>query len=194
MEALYNKKILVEKVKYGDYLIYADSGSYYLGDTKIFVDLMKKYNLDILPFALHFQEKKWTKRDAFILMECDSPEYTNTPQIHATFAVFKKTNFTLAFLNEWLKYAQDRRIITNDPNKMGKNNYKGFRENRHDQTIFSLLVKKHKLKYFRDPINFWFDVPLNIKENSRKQKYPPMMKCHRSNKDCPYFGFDFCDI
>ena len=47
--------------------------------------------------------------------------------------------------NEWLSYAQDERIITDIPNQGGTDNYPGFQEHRHDQSIWSLLCKKHQL-------------------------------------------------
>jgi len=40
------------------------------------------------------------------------------------------------------KYSTDKRIITDDPNTQGLPNYKGFIDNRHDQTVLSLLIKK----------------------------------------------------
>ena len=46
-------------------------------------------------------------------------------------------------MSEYLYYAQDKRIITDDPNELGYNNYEGFRDHRHDQSILSLLTKKY---------------------------------------------------
>ena len=42
-------------------------------------------------------------------------------------------------------YACDARIITDMPNVCGKQNYRGFIEHRHDQSIFSLLTKKYQV-------------------------------------------------
>ena len=55
--------------------------------------------------------------------------------------IYKKTKFSIKFIQKWLYYCQDSRIITDDLNTMGKDNYHQFRENRHDQTILSLLIK-----------------------------------------------------
>ena len=52
---------------------------------------------------------------------------------------------------EWLAYAMDPRILTDIPNQMGKPNHSGFKENRHDQTVISLLSKKWQLDDFRNP-------------------------------------------
>ena len=47
------------------------------------------------------------------------------------------------FLQDLLYYSQDKRIITDDPNTLGLSNYPEFIENRHDQTILSILTKKY---------------------------------------------------
>ena len=88
-------------------------------------------------------ERQYTKRDAFILLGVDSPFYSETGQFNAAFQIYKKTRFTEAFLEEYLYYSQDRRIITDDPNKLGKENYNEFKDHRHDQSILSLLTKKY---------------------------------------------------
>jgi hypothetical protein len=88
-------------------------------------------------------EKKYTKRDAFILLGADLPFYTDTYQYMATIQIYKKSKFTEKFVEEVLYYSQDKRIITDDPNTLGLNNYKEFIENRHDQTILSILTKKY---------------------------------------------------
>ena len=96
-------------------------------------------------------EKNWSKRDSFVLMDCDSKKYTDTKQREGGFVLIKKTKKTEEVISQWLEYAQEARIITDEPNTCGKNNYSGFIENRHDQTIFSLLTKKYGYIAYRDP-------------------------------------------
>ena len=87
-----------------------------------------------------------TKRDTFILMDCDTPPYTDTPHVLSGFILFKKSDFTIQFVDEWLAYVQDERIISDNPNQCGYPNYPEFIEHRHDESIFSLLIKKHGLR------------------------------------------------
>ena len=88
-------------------------------------------------------EKSYTKRDAFILLGADMPFYTDTNQYSAAIQIYKKSKFTEKFLEEVLYYSQDKRIITDDPNTLGLKNYKEFIDNRHDQTVLSILIKKY---------------------------------------------------
>lgn len=142
----------------GDYLLYGDSGSCLIDSIHILINTMQANNDDIMIYSLHSIEKNYSKRDALILMNCDIPEILETPQRCATYFILKKTENSVRFVEEWLKYAQDRRIVTNEENVMGKPNYGGFVENRHDQTVLSLLSKKWKIGAYRDPGRFGLDM------------------------------------
>ena len=121
-------------------------------------------------------QKDWTKRDAFLLMNCDSPKYTKSKQILGGFILMKNTDFVRSIINEWLKYAQDKRIITDQPNVLGKPNYPGFKENRHDQSIFSLLITKYNIPSYRDPSNWGIEHEYDPKSN-----FPTIFYLTRNN-------------
>ena len=148
----------LESINVGDYLLYMDSGSCLVDNIHILTDVMEHDDADIMIFCLHSIEKNYSKRDALILLNCDKTEYTETPQRCATYFLLKKSDRSVMFVQEWLKYAQDRRIITNEDNVMGLPNYDGFVENRHDQTILSLLSKKMGIKPYRDPGRYGLDM------------------------------------
>lgn len=137
-------KTLKEKLKEGDYLIYTDAGVMYMNSTKIIVDFLNEEKAKMWAFRLKFKEKMYSKRDAFILLGADTPFYTETPQYMATIQIYQKSKFTEKFLEKLLYYSQDKRIITDDNNTLGKDNYIGFRDNRHDQTVFSIMIKKYR--------------------------------------------------
>lgn len=93
----------------------------------------------------------YSKRDAFILMDADEPIYTESAQRCATYIIVKKTKDSVKIMMEYLHYCEDVRILTDADNVMGKENYRNFIDNRHDQTVWSILTKKHNLRAFRDP-------------------------------------------
>lgn len=146
-----------------DYLFYCDSGANFIENVDSLLSLQKNINQDIIPFHDQHIEKHYTKRDTFLLLDCDQTEYTDSLQIWAGFNVWKKTSFTIHFLNEWLQYAQDPRAITDQPNILGQNNYPEFIAHRHDQSIFSLLCKKYHLKSFPDPTQFGNELRSKLK-------------------------------
>ena len=174
----YFVKKTLEKLNDNDYLIYSDSASYYINNVNLLIQCMERESTDIMVFSLprDMLERTWSKRDAFVLMNCDFAVYANTPQRLAGFILLKKTKRVCNFITEWLTFAQDRRIITDQPNCMGKENYPDFRENRHDQTIFSLLSKKYKIKCFRNPS---VGVADNLEEVGERSNYPQIFQLHR---------------
>ena len=137
-------KTLKEKLNKGDYLIYTDAGIFYLDKVDKLIKFMISINEDIWLNRLPYLEKKYSKRDAFILLDADYPIYTETSQYMAGIQVYKKSKYTENFLTKLLNYSTDKRIITDDPNTQGLPNYKEFRENRHDQTVISILIKKFR--------------------------------------------------
>jgi hypothetical protein len=171
------KTLKRKDVKNGDIIFYADSGSHFIDKIDPIIKLSKKYKQDIIPFADYGSdiEKTRTKRDAFILMNLDSKKYTDTTQRGPGFILFKKSKFSIKFFKEFLNYAQDERIITDAPSKLGPD-YPGFIENRHDQSIFSLLSKKYNLKVFRHTF-----VPDREGENTFTDRYPQIVVLTRKN-------------
>ena len=88
----------------------------------------------------------WTKRDAFVLTHCDGQQYADTPQVQATFSLWRKNRVCKEFVFLWLGYCRDRRIISDDNNICGFDNYDGFIQHRHDQSILTLLCIRENLK------------------------------------------------
>jgi hypothetical protein len=87
----------------------------------------------------------WTKRDCFILMDCDSEKYWNHPQISCRFSMWQATDDVIRFVEEWLDYCLDPRIFCDQDNVMGKNNLPGFRQHRFEQSILTNLVIKNNI-------------------------------------------------
>lgn len=136
-----NKKL--NEINNGDILVYSDSGSYYKSSVQPLIDLIKKEESGVLSFELlGLLEKQYTKRDAFKLMNLDIPEYVDSSQREATYIWIIKNEFTTNLISEYLKYAQDPQIITDDKSE---DNYPEFIDHRHDQSIWSLLCKKYKI-------------------------------------------------
>jgi hypothetical protein len=163
----------------GDLLFYSDSGAHFIGSIDPIIEAGLRSNQDIVAFELSDVEKRWTKRDAFVLMNCDSQRYTDSPQRLASFALFRKSAFSLQFAREYLRLAQDARLITDSPNVMGKDNYPEFHDHRHDQSIFSLLTKIHNLPAFRDPSQWGNDRVNNYSNSAYGQLIAHTRKRHK---------------
>ena len=104
---------------------------------------MRRDGIGVLGFRTHYVEHTWTKRDCFVLMDCDHARYRDTPQVRAGFSAWRRTPFAVAFVEEWLRLVQDERLATDLPSRCGLPEHPTFREHRHDQSVLSLLCKKH---------------------------------------------------
>jgi hypothetical protein len=61
-------------------------------------------------------------------------------QLHSACWILEKNPNTDFMANEWLNEMQHYNLIDDSPSKTP--NHPSFRENRHDQSIFSCLLKK----------------------------------------------------
>ena len=178
----------LEKLEYGDYLFYCDSGAFVFKDIHSLIPFMEKQQTDILFFEIDMIEKKWTKRDVFIELQCDCKEYADSKQRCATYFLIKKTKRTEIFVAEWLKYAQKYELISDEDNVLHKQpNYEGFCDNRHDQSILSILSKKYGYPAFEDISQYrnGYTGLVRIKEEKNLKKteeYPVIVCLHRQKK------------
>jgi hypothetical protein len=150
-------KALREEMSEGDILFYADSGAHFMRRVAPAIELCLKHDdKPILLFTLdpNYTNSRLIKRDCFYYMGLDRPPYPNLTAILASFVLCQKTPFTMRFFEEWLTYAQDRRIIADGPNECGLPNYPDFFEHRYDQAILSLLGRKHGIATVPD-ISQW---------------------------------------
>jgi hypothetical protein len=95
------------------------------------------------------KNRYWGKRDAFVLMGMDEERYWDSPQLEGCFGVFKKTDFSIKFLEEWLFWCCNEHVLTDSVNSQGKENLPNFVMHIHDQLILSLLAEKYRLNLFR---------------------------------------------
>lgn len=164
-------KTFKEKLKEGDYLFYTDAGILYMNSSYQVIDFLKEQKAEMWMNRLTLKEKNWSKRDAFILLGVDMPFYSETNQYMGGIQIYRKSKYTEKFLEELLYYSQDKRLITDDPNTQGLKNYLNFKDNRHDQTILSLLIKKYGIANSGKP-------NLSLNENfKRKSILMPNIFC-----------------
>jgi hypothetical protein len=146
-----------------DILCYCDSLYLFLKNIRIVSDLwLSSRNIAAAhnkPNQTSFIEKKYTKFDALALMNVPRnlhKEYLNSYQVWAGFFLTKKCLNSIMFVGEWLTYAQDSRIITDSKSIFGPED-KNFIENRHDQTVLSILMKKWGLPMYQMDKHFLYN-------------------------------------
>lgn len=184
----YVVKKTLEQLAEGDYLFYCDGGAFVVRDLHLLVRFMEKEQSDILFFDLDCVEKEWTKRDIFIELDCDEKKYTDSAQRCATYFLLKKTKKTQEFVSLWLQYAERYELISDEDNILHeKPNYEGFCDNRHDQSLLSVLSKKCGYGSFWDISQYRYPRGFQKRLQARKQQkestdYPVFVCIHRQKK------------
>lgn len=144
----------LNKMNNGDILMYQDSGAYLIQDAGPLLKLALDSKHGILLFYVTLLEQHYTKRDAFIIMDMDFRQVYKTYQRMASFILFRRSCHSIQFVMEWLMYATNPLLITDQPNTLGKANLPGYEEHRHDQSILSLLSKKWGIPAYRTPSQY----------------------------------------
>jgi hypothetical protein len=145
----------LESVDEGDVVVYTDVGRYRGGytvsrDISPLVSFCERHD-GIFPGVVvpNFgPNSRWTRRDCFVLMDCDEPYFWDHPQVQATFSIWLKTEHSLRFLSEWRTYCADVRIVGDGPNTCGLPNLPGFVDHRHDQSIVTNLALRRGVTPF----------------------------------------------
>ena len=143
----------LENIEDDDVLIYSDAGKLLLNigieRPERLAELAKRQPEGFIA-GMQFpvaRNDHWTKRDAFILMGVDDPKFREPNQIQVGWSAWTKSGACFKLLDDWQRYAEDRRICSDDENVLGQPNYEGFQENRHDQSIYTNLVFQHNLPF-----------------------------------------------
>ncbi len=161
----------MKRLSPGDILVYCDigcelssAGAKRFSEYKRILD-----NQDFLTFSTLCRQPEfyWCKKellDYFKLSDCLIKE----EQIAATFFMLKVSDYSISLINKWLDLAKSENFIyIND--RCSIDQLPEFIEHRHDQAIFSMLMKKHGLPRLRERSYF---PPLLYYKNSYVYQYP----------------------
>lgn len=134
----------LNKIKEDEILLYIDSTD--LPEKSFFEEVLKAFNhKDYFLLNRGYNHGQWTKRDTFVLMECDTEEYHNHVQLEAGVIGLKMTKFNVELVEQWFKFSTNKNIISDLPNICSLPNVNDFKEHRYDQSILTNLAIKNNL-------------------------------------------------
>lgn len=137
---------LLANIEKNDWLVYLDAGCEINVDGRKrfeeYKQLVSNSDLGILCFSTGCKEGLYDKGDVldFLGMRNNTDSLLSS-QIMATLVIFCKKDSTISFVAEWEKLIHENLDLVSDAPSVSPN-IEGFIENRHDQSFFSLLIKK----------------------------------------------------
>lgn len=130
-----------------DIIVWSDAGNFWnvkgINRFREYLNLADSTDSGIVAFQQPFLEKDYAKGDLLRFLNAyDDMDIVMSLQLWGGCFIIRKTPVSIAFVNEWESiHLQHYDLITDKKSVAG--NLIGFVEHRHDQSSFSVLVKKY---------------------------------------------------
>jgi len=160
----------LNKIVKNDILVYVDAGCTIniQGKTRFndYIDMLNKSDKGFISFQMPHIEKKYTTKEIFHHLKMNiNSDNGNSGQFIGGILIIKNTTNSMNIIDECINVLRtDHLLVTDHYNKL--NQCSEFIDNRHDQSILSLVRKKYGSIILTDET--WF-VPFGNKESL---KYP----------------------
>ena len=158
---------LMDKLNDGELIVYSDVGDMFHPELFPYVEDLMGPDDPCLLLIGGFPQKLLTKRDCFVYMDCDEEDYWECTQLEGGMQFWRNTPEARKVVSEWLEACTDRRILTDDENVSGKENFDGFRGHFHDQAVLTNLACKYGLSavpqqdqirhYLECNVDYWYE-------------------------------------
>jgi hypothetical protein len=141
-----------------DILVYADAGCILnnngINRLKEYIEIVKNNDSGNISFQMDNNlEKTWTKMDIFNYFNIKNTDnYFSSPQLIGGIFIMRKCNIVMKIVNEWYEIMSNNYNLIDDSQSISNNDI-SFKENRHDQSIFSILRKKYGSVILSDETN-----------------------------------------
>lgn len=139
----------LEKMNYGDILLYADAGCILtakgLGRLLESFEIANNSETGLLGFNMPWcSEKEWTKGDVFDYFGVRGREDIFEGQLVGGVLFVKKSDRAIGIIRKWLQvFYDDFSLVDDSPSKSP--DFMEFKEHRHDQSIWSILGKINRI-------------------------------------------------
>jgi hypothetical protein len=137
----------LSKLANNDILIYMDAGCSINASGKIrfneYIDMLNNSNESIISFQMSHIEKKYTTKELFNYLNINVKDNAaNSGQFVGGILIMKNNDKIMKIIDECINILRtDHLLITDYYNKSGQ--CSDFIDNRHDQSILSIIRKKH---------------------------------------------------
>lgn len=128
----------------GDTIVYCDAGCTVSPSPEWKRIWRKLEYYDIIAQRIFQKTSKWTRREIIEYFKDNGTFWLYRCQFQATIIIIIISDFTLQFVKEWRDLTISHpEFVMDVPEQKLYEQYEGFKENRHDQAIYSALVYKY---------------------------------------------------
>ena len=160
----------LNEINDGDILIYLDAGCTINKKGKKrfdeYIEMLNNTEEGIISFQMPHKEKIWTTKEIFNYFKINiNSDIANSGQILDGILIMKKNKHLIKLNELWLKAVYDNSLLFTDfYNKKNQKPY--FKDNRHEQSVFSVIRKMNNPILLKDET--WF-MPFG---NEKSLMYP----------------------
>ncbi len=137
-------KKLLSTINDGDIIVYADAGCMIniQGKPRLmeYIEMCKTHESGIVSFQMHFLEEHWTKGDISEYLGTSQSDLSSGQLVGGVFLI-RKCEGAVNLVNKWYEISSMYKLINDSPSI--SSNHPEFQENRHDQSIWSILRKQY---------------------------------------------------
>lgn len=134
----------IEKYQEGDIIVYCDAGCtlYPSKEWKRYWDKLEHY--DIIAQRIYQRTDHWTRNEILDKFSNNGKDWQLSCQYQATTIIIRISAFTKMLVNKWRNLMINQPILAMDVTEDERPfQHKSFKENRHDQAIYSALIYKY---------------------------------------------------
>ncbi|MBQ9537825.1 MAG: hypothetical protein IJU95_01020 [Treponema sp.] len=166
------KKVL-NKMKANDILLYCDAGCHLNPKAKDkllhYIDIVGKQDILVTGLTPEYNSYSWTKMDTNNLFKDKLSEKDFMEgQLQATTIFLKKNPYTINLIERWDRLMDYENLHYFDDSPSILPNHPSFHENRHDQSLFTLLLRSNH--FATEPVcNFTPESPAELERLWREE-------------------------
>lgn len=175
----------------GDYLFYQDSGSVLIRSLKHLVRSLAEKRTDVLTFELPLLEIQWTNSYTLQYFRANTDEILFSNQRLGGYVFMRKSDKSVNFIKEWFELCTNKDLLVDRDDE----EHDLFKQHRHDQSILSLLAKKHNIPCDSDPSNrgrYLEGYYGHLIRKTRKNSYPTLIIANRGRNIFYYLFWFYC--
>lgn len=152
----YFMKKTLKEMKYGDVLVYCDAGCCINGAGRgrfnHYLNFLSQSEKGIIAFQLPHKEYRYTKKEVFNQFDV-AEDVIESGQLVATIILLKKCDHSMNMVDLWYNTVKENPDLFTD-NMDNAIQHPEFVAHRHDQSIWSVLLKTHGAEIIPDETYF----------------------------------------